>query len=101
MKTKCLRVRFSNGDIFTIPARVIAENRADHYSSLDGYDKASNEWEAEVQNALNDEYEIYDWAGNNMDWKDLEPYSQREDQDFDEFDYEDNWTDAKIEVCED
>ena len=55
---KRLRIKFSNGDIFTIPARIIAENRAEYYADIDGYEKGSNEWNAEVQNTLDDNYEI-------------------------------------------
>ena len=90
-----LKVKFSNGDIFTIPARVIAENRAEYYSSIDGYDKDSNEWEAEIQYALHDNYEIYDWAGNNMNWSDLEPYAKKIEES--DFNHEDNWGDAEKE----
>jgi len=99
MKEKCLKVRFANGDLFAIPARIIAENRANYYADLDGYELNSNEWAAEVITALNDEFEIEDWAGNNMDWKDLEPYAQRIDEDV-EFDYDDEWPDADIELTD-
>ncbi len=96
---KCLKVRFPNGDLFVVPARVIAEDRAKYYSTVDGYDKGSNEWEAEVQNALNDEFEIYDWAGNNMDWADLVPYAKKI-EDLTDLDYEDEWSEAKLEICD-
>lgn len=103
MKEKYLKVRFANGDLFAIPARIIAENRANYYADLDGYDLGSNEWEAEVITALKEEFEIEDWAGNNMDWKDLEPYAQRINENI-EFDYNDQYPDADIELidsCED
>lgn len=93
---KILKIRFSNGELFTVPARIIAENRAEYYSSIDGYDKGSNEWEAEVQNALNDEFILQDWIGNDMDWSDIEPYVQKLDDE--EFDYEDEWSEAEIEM---
>jgi hypothetical protein len=97
---KYLKVQFSNGDIFVVPAKIIAENRADYYSALDGYDKGTNEWEAEVQNGLNEEFEIYDWAGNNMNWEDLAPYAKKI-EDLSDYDYEDEWPGAEIEICED
>lgn len=95
---KCLRVRFSNGDLFAVPARIVAENRANYYADIDGYDLQSNEWEAEVLLALNDEMEIEDWAGSNMNWSELEPYAIQ--MDTGEFDYEDEWTDADIELLD-
>jgi len=102
MKEKCLKVRFANGDLFAVPARIIAENRANYYANIDGYDLNSNEWEAEVITALRDDLEIEDWAGNEMDWVELEPYAVKIDTG--EFDYEDGWSDADMELtdlCED
>lgn len=99
MKNKYLKVRFANGDLFEVPARVIAENRANYYADLDGYDLNSNEWEAEIISALNDDFEIEDWAANNMEWRELEPYAKRIDSD-EEFDYEDGWTDADVELTD-
>jgi hypothetical protein len=102
MKEKCLKVRFSNGDLFVVPGRIIAENRANYYANLDGYDLNSNEWEAEVITALNDELEIEDWAANEMNWSELEPYAVQIDTG--EFDYDDEWSDADIEfidTCQD
>ena len=93
---KILRVKFSNGDEFGIPVRVIAENRADYYADIDGYDKESNEWEQEVQNAINSEYDIEDWAANNMNWSELEPYAEPLDKS--DIDYEDDWGDADKKV---
>lgn len=98
MKDKCLKVRFSNGDLFAVPARVIAENRANYYAELDGYELNSNEWEAEVLTALNDEYEIEDWAGNNMNWDELSPYAVKIN--IEEFDYDEEWPDADIELID-
>ena len=98
MKEKCLKVRFANGDLFAIPARIIAEDRATYYADLDGYEVNSNEWEAEIITALNDEFEIEDWAGNEMNWDQLEPYAVKINTG--EFDYEDGWSDADIELTD-
>jgi len=91
-----LRVKFSNGDIFEVPARIIAENRADYYADLDGYDSGSNEWEAEVQNGLDNDFEIEDWVQNNMNWEDLEPYAEKINGD--DFDYSEEFSDAEFEI---
>ena len=98
MKDRCLKVRFANGDLFAIPARIIAENRANYYADLDGYDLNSNEWEAEIITALRDDLEIEDWAGNEMNWNELEPYAIKIDSG--EFDYEDGWPDADMELMD-
>ena len=96
---KCLKIRFSNGDLFAISTRIIAEDRAKYYATIDGYDKGSYEWESEVQYALNDVFELKDWMSNNMDWSDLEPYA-RKVEDAGDLDYEENWTEAEINLCD-
>jgi len=97
---KYLKVQFSNGDIFAIPARIIAEDRAKYYAKIDGYDFESNEWEAEVQYALDNEFEIKDWAGNNMNWPDLESYAKLIDEDRKIFDYNDNWGEVELKLSD-
>lgn len=96
MKVKSLIIKFSNAEKFEIPARIIAEHRANYYASLDGYEKESNEWYNEINFALNDEYEIIDWTANNMDWKDLEPFAVKVEPE--SFNYEENWGDAELEL---
>jgi hypothetical protein len=92
-----LKIQFANGEIFYVPTRIIAENRANSYCSIDGYDEGSSEWEAEVEFAMDSEFEIEDWVKNNMNWSDLEPYARKADPD--DFDYENGWMDAEIEIC--
>jgi hypothetical protein len=94
---KCIKIQFPNGDIFYVPSTVIAENRANYYSSVDGYEIGSNEWQEEVNYALNTEYEIEDWLRNNMNWNDLEPYA-KEEEEYEEIDYEEKFPDAEIEI---
>lgn len=96
---KCLKIRFLNGDLFTVPAKIIAENRADYYSTIDGYDIGSNDWLKEVEYALDDEYELKDWITGNMDWQDLEPHAEKIDEEIDEFNYENGFLNAEIELC--
>ncbi|HPI81815.1 MAG TPA: hypothetical protein PK122_01080 [Candidatus Paceibacterota bacterium] len=95
---KSIKIQFPNGDIFFVPSQVIAENRANYYSSVDGYEIGSNEWLEEVDYALNSEYEIEDWLRNNMNWSDLEPYATREEE-YEDIDYEEDFPDVSIEMC--
>jgi hypothetical protein len=62
-----LRVEFPNGDVFLVPAKVIAEHRAKHYADGD----PDTTYEAEFEYTMTDEYQLRDWAGNNMDWDDV------------------------------
>lgn len=67
-------LEFADGRIFRIPAIKLAKLRADHYATeIDGHARGSAEWEAEVNYVLNDDYEIVDYARNNLSWSDIEP----------------------------
>ena len=84
MKEKKLIIKFHKGINYEIPARIIAEQRAQYYASIDGYDLDSQEYLDEMNYALEDEFEIFDWVQNNMNWQDLKSYAIRiEDELFD------------------
>jgi len=72
MEVKHLFVEMADG-IYSIPASVIAKDRAEYYAQLDSetggdYDVVYNE---EYHNTIEDDYELVDWASNNMDWDDV------------------------------
>jgi hypothetical protein len=92
MKEKKLIVKFHKGITYEIPARVIAEDRARYYADVDGYEEDSQEFLDEVNSALYNEYEIFDWVENNMNWSDLQPYAQKISDDL--FDIEEEWTEG-------
>lgn len=74
---KYLKIKCSDGKLFIIPALVVAEDRANYYSKIDGYDIESNEWQNEIKYAMDDEYELKDWIKGNMNWEDLKPYAKK------------------------
>lgn len=74
---KYYKTVMSNGDEYFVPALFIVEARAKYYSQKDGEeDNLSPEeekkvFDEEVAFALEDDYEIEDWARNNMDWDEV------------------------------
>jgi hypothetical protein len=62
---------------YQIPLTKIAENRADYYSKQDGFDKNSEEYEAEIHFILNDKFEGIDWLINNTDFEDWNIISKK------------------------
>jgi hypothetical protein len=97
MKDRNIKIRFPNGEIFYISGIVIAESRANYYSDIDDYEIGSSEWDAEVQFALNSEFELEDWMRNNMNWSDIEPHARKEEAE-EEIDYDSLYFDADIEI---
>lgn len=69
-----VKIKFPNGEIFQIPADIIATERTLYYSNIDGYIKDSKEWDEEYQQSLGPS-ELSDWLQNNMDWEDVLTYA--------------------------
>lgn len=78
-KSKFIIIAFSDGD-YKIPADIIAKDRAKYYAELDSergdgeYDEIYKE---EYEYTMNDNYELIDWAENNMDWSDISDQAER------------------------
>ncbi len=68
--SKKIEITFSNGVVYSIPAKIVAEDRADYYATQDDgdYDEIFKQemW------VLDDELELLDWMRGNMDWEDVE-----------------------------
>lgn len=69
---KHLQIEMPDGSKWAVPVHVIAMNRAAYYAKNDG---------VSIEASLNndtlplfeaDEFEIEDWAANNMNWEDVE-----------------------------
>lgn len=99
---KYLRVTFSNGEMFDVPAEFIARNRAEYYVEVavraDEDIDAKKLLQEEIDWALEDEYEIADWASNNMDWSDVREVARRVHQT--DFNYENEWCNIDHEIIE-
>jgi hypothetical protein len=97
---KFLRVTFSDGKVYDIPAEFIAKTRAEYYAKLDAargenYIKVYNK---ELKAGLEDDYEICDWAFNNMDWADVKEQAVLLGQVAKTIDYEKEWVNVEHEV---
>jgi len=75
--TKYLQVTMPNGERWGVPIGIIAHSRATYYANRDaekeGLDaeKRDERYEEEYAYTMEDEYEVYDWAPNNMNWDDV------------------------------
>ena len=67
MKQKYLRITMSDNSKWDVPAMLIAKHRAREIVKTDN----ETSFDEEVKFALEDEFEIMDWAANNMNWKDV------------------------------
>lgn len=104
---KYLYITFSNlKETWRVDAEKIAKDRAEYYVKRDiedGYvslEDKEKAVETEMKVALEDEYEIIDWAQGNMNWDDLLDFGlQLHDRDRDyEVDYDQELIEADFEV---
>ena len=93
---KHVQVFFPNGTTWDIPADVIARHRAEYYDEHD----PDASFEEEFEYAINDEYELVDWASNNMNWEDVEEHATQVAQLPTFFEYDKYWTNADKEIVE-
>ena len=49
---------------------------------------------------MDDDYELFDWAANNMDWKDVKDQAVLLETKVEPTDYGKEWTNAKMEIAE-
>jgi len=83
MTEKFIRTVMDDGSEWDVPVRVIADHKGRYYANIkDEYraDKKSTDEEIynrEFEELMNaeDDYDIIDWAENNMDWSDVEQYA--------------------------
>lgn len=93
---KYIIIKFSNGDKFRLDPNIIAKMRTEYYSTVDGFEKGSKEWDEEYKQSMRPD-ELIDWLENNTNWSDIESDVEKIDIE-EEYSYEDNFFKAKIEV---
>lgn len=81
------RVKMSDG-WWSVPAHIIADNRATYYEEKDGEDSS---YRNEYDFAIHDEDQLRDWARNNMDWSDVVAHATKCADVPDPIDYEEGW----------
>lgn len=83
---------------WAIPVRIIAESRARYFAEADeiSFEESLNNDTASL--FASDDYEIHDWAANNMNWKDVKNQAIQVQQP--DIDYDDGWANGDYEVVE-
>lgn len=100
IETKFLKVTMPDGSKWKVSIRVIAEHRARYFGS-----EPKHTFECALKNTLelfeDDEYEVEDWASNNMDWSDVEKHAERiKDQGLSVEELQEGWVNGEKEIVE-
>ena len=101
---KYIKVLFSNGEIYHIQASIVAHERATYYADHDigkQVGEPTKEWmdcyKKEREYTLSDDFEIIDWANNNMDWGDVEEHAILIDSEFTPVNKQHEWVNNEPE----
>lgn len=94
-KRKLYTVTMENGDVWAVPAEVIADNYAKEYESCgedyqENFDAMMNWFDAK-------DFEFEDWARNNMDWDDVKDKAFLYKKNEQPVDFQEGWINGECE----
>lgn len=94
-----MRVTMPDGTRWDVPVAVIARNRAERYKGEFDNDVERSLAEDTLPLFTADEYEIQNWAENNMNWRDVMHFARavRREQDPD---HQDGWVNGDKEFID-
>lgn len=96
--SKHLIVTMPDGLDYGVPIEVIARNRAEHYAKEFNHDITRSLIEDTLPLFESDEYEIHDWAANNMNFSDVKDQTIILKKKVEKVDYEDAWCNGEWKV---
>lgn len=88
-KVRIYAVTMANGDVYGVPAEVVADNYAQHCADT-GEDYQEN-YDDMIRWFDADDYEFADWAKNNMDWDDVKEHAMLLEKGCPKIDFQDGW----------
>ena len=95
---KYLLVEMPDFSVWRVPVQVIADAMTDYY--VKKYSEDREKAKAETERRFTTyEFEIEDWAANNMNWDEIEPHAVRVSAG--EVDYQIGWESGKKCVTDD
>lgn len=95
---KNLIVTMPNGVDYAVPVEFIARDRAEHYA---------NEYDGNISESLkedtiplfeSDEFEIRDWALNNLNWSDVKRHAVMLVKKMSEHDFQEGWVNGEYKI---
>ena len=95
---KYLLVEMPDLSVWRVPTQIIADARTDYYTERCGEDREKVKAETE-QLFTAHEYEIEDWAANNMDWDEVKTHAVQVKAS--EVDYQEGWINGNKCVTDD
>lgn len=93
-KRKYYTVKMGNGNVYGVPAEIIAKNYANYYAKEYGEDYQEN-FDAMMHWFDTGDYEFADWAKDNMNWDDVKDQAILIESTIAEPDYQEGWVNGE------
>lgn len=93
---KELHITMPDNSVWAVPVQLIATNRADYYAPEFGGDIHRSLVEDTLPLFRSSDYEIEDWASNNMNWSDVQHAARCVTPG--NVDYDDGWANGEKSV---
>lgn len=101
---KFLRVTMPDGTKWDVPAHIIARSRAHEMAmsnlAAEAHLSYQEVYQREFDYTLASRMLLFDWAANNMDWKDVQSHAIHVPTEASPADYQEGWMNGKKEVVE-
>ena len=96
-----LKITQRDGSVWGVPVSVIAVNRAQNYKDEFGGDVERSLKEDTSVLFAEDNYEIKDWAANNMNWDEVAPHAVKlsDAPPLTEDDFQEAWVNGEKELA--
>ena len=93
---KYIKIKMPDG-FWVVPVDVIADNRAKYFAERD----SDTTYEEEFNYTMSSQYEINDWAKNNMRWSDVQKFARKlGNKSLTEDDFEEAWMNNDFEFVD-
>lgn len=93
---KYYATKMENGNVYGVPAEIIAKNYADYYQEENGEDYQEN-YDAMMEWFDTGDYAFADWAKDNMNWEDVKEHAVLLEFEIKEPDYQEGWINGDYE----
>jgi hypothetical protein len=90
--TAVMRVTMPDGSKWDVPAQTIADSRDDNYRDEE------EDTIGFIRNGSLDDYELTDWAANNLNWSDVEAVARRVEEKAPAVDFQEGWVNGEKKI---
>ena len=94
--SKHIKVIMPDDSEWVVPAKIVADNRAKYYASVDD----TTDYQTEFDFAMDDDPTLLDWASGDINWDEVEAFAVKVKEPALEVDYQEGWVNGEQEIID-